>query len=89
MYSNRRFGQMAFRGVAISVLAALAVIIIISPAHAANSVADMDRGAIALIVAFGMLLLAIVFEVLRMTFRGQVPFNDRATHEWKPQKRHN
>jgi len=88
MFSNRRISQKAIRGAAVSLLASLAFVIVNSPAQAANLASDLDSGAILLVIAFGTLLVAIVFEVWRMTLRGDVPFENPATHDWKPQKKH-
>jgi len=87
MFSNRRLSQKATRGAAVSLLASLALIIVNSPAQAATSISEIDSSAILLIIAFGTLLVAIVLEVLRMTLRGHAPFENPATHDWKPHKK--
>lgn len=69
MHMPNRKPRPPFRGTALSLLATFAVIIAASPAAATTDLAGLDRGALALILAFGSLLFAIVFEVWRQTLR--------------------
>jgi hypothetical protein len=56
-------------------LAALAIGAAVSPAAAAPSLAELDRNALVLIGAFGVRLVAVVFEVWRLTLRNDTPIN--------------
>lgn len=64
-----------------------AIAVVASPATAASGLNKADGGTLAAIIAFGMLLFAIVFDVWRMTFRGTAPIRNRATQDWKPEQR--
>lgn len=68
IYTTRRQNNKTLRAAAITLLSFIMLAIAISPAPAATTttLADLDRGALALIVTFGTLLLAIIFEVWRV-----------------------
>lgn len=79
----------SFRRSAAVLLAVVAVAGAVSPVAAASGLTVMDRGALAMIVAFGTLLLAIVFEVWRMTRVREHAIENRATHKWTDENRGN
>lgn len=78
--------QRKSRRLALPFLAVIALAGAVSPVAAATGFANMDQAAIAMIVAFGTLLLAIVLEVWRSTLSKTVPTQNRATHEWHQPK---
>lgn len=71
------------RRLALPFLSLIALVGAVSPVAAATGFANMDQAAIAMIIAFGTLLLSIVFEVWRSTLNTTKPATNRATHEWQ------
>lgn len=66
-YPSRKPNKRRFAGVIL--LAILAIGAAVSPAAASPRLAELDRNALVLIGAFGLLLFAVVFEVWRLTLR--------------------
>jgi|GEM_PF-3115709 len=80
-YPRRKPNRRRFAGVIL--LAVLAIGAAVSPAAAAPSLAELDRNALVLIGAFGLLLVAVVFEVWRLTLREDEPFENMAMRKTK------
>jgi hypothetical protein len=71
-FNRRKTGKTA-RHLAIAILAPLFLGAAISPGVAASELANADRGALALIVAFSILFLALIYEVWRLTRLNRSP----------------
>lgn len=89
IYTPRRNDNKTLRAVIVTALSFIMLAIVISPAPAApirtTTLADLDRGALALIVVFGTLLLAIIFEVWRLAQHNDGPTSNHHTSGFKHQ----
>lgn len=66
-----------------SLLFVLGAAIVASPAAAATrNIHSIDGAALAMVIAFGALLFAIVFEVWRMTLNKTAPIRARVDRKW-------
>lgn len=66
-----------------ALLLVLGAAIVASPAAAATSnLHSIDGAALAMVIAFGALLFAIVFEVWRMTLKKTAPIRARKNWKW-------
>ncbi len=79
---HKKRSPKSVRRTAAILLALVSVGAAVSPVAAASGLTAMDRGALAMIVAFGTLLLAIVFEVWRVTRFREQAIENRATQKW-------
>lgn len=66
-----------------ALLFVLGAAIVASPAAAATrNIHSIDGAALAMVIAFGALLFAIVFEVWRMTLNKTAPIRVRPSRKW-------
>lgn len=90
MLPKRRKSGKTLRNTALIITSTLFVGAAISPGLAANDLAasflQMDRGALALLIAFAILFVAIIFEVWRLGHQKQIPAlkTNRTTNKQNP-----
>ncbi|MBU1175185.1 MAG: hypothetical protein KKH72_07250 [Alphaproteobacteria bacterium] len=76
LMSGLRRARLALVAVAATLLMAL----IVTPAHAAAGLADLESGTIAVVVVLGTLAFALAYEIMHLTSRHASDRRDTRTH---------